>query len=753
MTTSRFPPSDLRRQVENKETPCRNVSIYGHCRYEDQGCTFTHDPNKNINGGQFDIGNPRSPDENATLDNLATRRQSQSYLGYDRNARHQPRHHATRKFMLPSRTSVSWTCHVETRSRARRERIFRLLMLGGSALATTVLSLPSSFVRHMQCTHDAAGVTMGSPPLASRSKKALNVESPSFTPTSVQPAQIKKPTFSTQAATAPAFTPRALGARTPTDPAADSEAAVFNPAAIREFTPSLDVASQAGVNGSTQDGGAVSFDPFAMAAVGQSLPAAQYNPYADDHAMAAAGAASFFPHQAPFTTPLQPLQHHLYAPVGPHRDDLMPYHRVTHDFFLAEKLREELQKKSEASLQMMPNSQLPQLDNYHSLVALDTTHRKNADIYGYPSWVYKAFSSKNGNLYCLRRLEGFRLTNENAIRSVKEWRKVDNGNVVTIHDAFTTRAFGDSSLIFVQDYHPLSKTLTELHLTAGPGHGSRFQPPKGPIAETTLWGYISQIANALRAIHATNLAARCIDVSKILLTHKNRIRLNACSVLDVVQFDSGRTTEELQQDDFVQFGRTMLSLATNTPPVHLTNLQASLEQMGRSYSVEMRDTIVWLLSPPRAPARKTIDEFIRGIAGHIVASFDQGLHQADELNTALFRELENGRAARLLLKLGTVNERFEFDGDRAWSENGERYMLKLFRDYVFHQVDGNGNPVLDVGHMLRCLSRLDAGTDERVCLTSRDEQTSFLVSYKELKKQLGNAFGELQRSSKQARGL
>ncbi|KYK57019.1 PAB-dependent poly-specific ribonuclease subunit PAN3 [Drechmeria coniospora] len=808
MTTSRFPPSDLRRQVGSPRPKGRGSFLLASSdpatpadadatqktrrrrvetsRYTDIAATKTRaaplltTQTRTSTGVSSTCtwtffflflplmlvpsepsGNPRSPDENATLDNLATRRQSQSYLGYDRNARHQPRHHATRKFMLPSRTSVSWTCHVETRSRARRERIFRLLMLGGSALATTVLSLPSSFVRHMQCTHDAAGVTMGSPPLASRSKKALNVESPSFTPTSVQPAQIKKPTFSTQAATAPAFTPRALGARTPTDPAADSEAAVFNPAAIREFTPSLDVASQvsaspphpvplpltpsqAGVNGSTQDGGAVSFDPFAMAAVGQSLPAAQYNPYADDHAMAAAGAASFFPHQAPFTTPLQPLQHHLYAPVGPHRDDLMPYHRVTHDFFLAEKLREELQKKSEASLQMMPNSQLPQLDNYHSLVALDTTHRKNADIYGYPSWVYKAFSSKNGNLYCLRRLEGFRLTNENAIRSVKEWRKVDNGNVVTIHDAFTTRAFGDSSLIFVQDYHPLSKTLTELHLTAGPGHGSRFQPPKGPIAETTLWGYISQIANALRAIHATNLAARCIDVSKILLTHKNRIRLNACSVLDVVQFDSGRTTEELQQDDFVQFGRTMLSLATNTPPVHLTNLQASLEQMGRSYSVEMRDTIVWLLSPPRAPARKTIDEFIRGIAGHIVASFDQGLHQADELNTALFRELENGRAARLLLKLGTVNERFEFDGDRAWSENGERYMLKLFRDYVFHQVDGNGNPVLDVGHMLRCLSRLDAGTDERVCLTSRDEQTSFLVSYKELKKQLGNAFGELQ---------
>jgi hypothetical protein len=27
-----------------------------------------------------------------------------------------------------------------------------------------------------------------------------------------------------------------------------------------------------------------------------------------------------------------------------------------------------------------------------------------------------------------------------------------------------------------------------------------------------------------------------------------------------------------------------------------------------------------------------------------------------------------------------------FEGDPAWSETGDRYLLKLFRDYVFHQV-------------------------------------------------------------------
>ena len=54
-----------------------------------------------------------------------------------------------------------------------------------------------------------------------------------------------------------------------------------------------------------------------------------------------------------------------------------------------------------------PDSSLPtHLDHFHSLVPLDLTHQKNAAVFGYPSWVYKAQSSKDGNFYALRRLEG-----------------------------------------------------------------------------------------------------------------------------------------------------------------------------------------------------------------------------------------------------------------------------------------------------------------------------------------------------------
>lgn len=40
--------------AENKDTQCRNVLIYGHCRFADQGCNFNHDTNKG-KGNQSDL--------------------------------------------------------------------------------------------------------------------------------------------------------------------------------------------------------------------------------------------------------------------------------------------------------------------------------------------------------------------------------------------------------------------------------------------------------------------------------------------------------------------------------------------------------------------------------------------------------------------------------------------------------------------------------------------------------------------------
>ncbi|ORY16491.1 PAB-dependent poly(A)-specific ribonuclease subunit PAN3 [Clohesyomyces aquaticus] len=458
---------------------------------------------------------------------------------------------------------------------------------------------------------------------------------------------------------------------------------------------------------------------------------------------------------------------HLYWPIGPQPTNLLAYQRTAHDFFIPEPLREELQKKSEVARQILPNSSLPPIEQYYSLVCLDTAQHKNQSLFGYQTWVYKAVSNKDGNTYALRRLEGFRLTNENAIRSIQPWKRVLNGGVVTVHDAFTTRAFGDSSLIIVTDYHPCSKSLAEEHfktIQVSRFHNAR-QPASTHIPEQVIWGYIVQIASAIKAIHGVGLAARLITPSKVLITSKNRVRLNACGILDVVQFDNGRTLSEVQAEDLVQLGRLILCVATNNATAHLS-MPKSTEYITRSYTPRLKECVQWLLNPlpppatpatPTAagPAQKDIDTFLAGIADQFASVFDSTLHAEDTLVGTLSRELESSRLVRLLVKLNFINERPELDASipvpsgntatpsTAWAETGERYYLKLFRDYVFHQVDANGHPVTNLAHVLDCLNKLDAGSEEKVALISRDEQNVLIVSYRELKRGVESAFQDL----------
>lgn len=357
----------------------------------------------------------------------------------------------------------------------------------------------------------------------------------------------------------------------------------------------------------------------------------------------------------------------------------------------------------------------------------------------------------------LTRRLGYRLTDEEAIKSVKPWKRIDNGSVVNVHDAFTTRAFGDSSLIFVTDYHPLSKTLLEEHFTYHPRYqAGRSAAPHVP--EQVLWGYIVQITSALKGIHSTGLAARVIHPSKILLTSKNRIRLNGCGILDVVQYDSARSLIELQQEDLVQLGRLILCIANSNTNAVL-NLPKTLDNVTRLYSLRLKESVAWLLSPQpaaavtqsptsNATATKDIDSFLRSVFDQVTTALDKTFHTEDLLLSTLNRELENGRLVRLLMKLNFINERPEFEHSPQWSETGERYYLKLFRDYVFHQVDADGHPVVDLAHAIRCMNKLDAGSDELVNLVSRDEQNCLVVSYKELKRGIEKAFQELAKAER-----
>ncbi|KAF7793554.1 hypothetical protein EIP86_004668 [Pleurotus ostreatoroseus] len=94
------------------------------------------------------------------------------------------------------------------------------------------------------------------------------------------------------------------------------------------------------------------------------------------------------------------------------------------------------------------------------------------------------------------------------------------------------------------------------------------------------------------------------------------------------------------------------------------------------------------------------------IGSHTATELEDSQNAVDRLEGEFMSELENGRIVRLLAKLNFINERPEFARDPRWSETGDRYIVKLFRDYVFHQVDEHGRPVVNLSHVLTCLNKV-----------------------------------------------
>ncbi|KAJ3804497.1 hypothetical protein F5876DRAFT_91809 [Lentinula aff. lateritia] len=436
----------------------------------------------------------------------------------------------------------------------------------------------------------------------------------------------------------------------------------------------------------------------------------------------------------------EPLDHHLYTPAIP--SAFVTSSTDSHFIHSSSELRQVLLEFSHTSRR----SNLPEeLQGYHTFVPIDTVSSlERKKFFNLDSVVYRAINSTDGIPYVLRRIENFRLMQQAAFNAIEAWSQIRHPNIVTVHEAFTTRTFNDSSLVVVYSYHPNAQTLFDAHMksttsSALPQHilngGGRYghrlpshfasslslqQLQASGIPERVLWSYIVQIASAIKRVHEAGLAVRTIDATKILLTGKNRVRIGSCAVWDVLTYDQHLDMVALQHDDLQQFGRLIFALGCNNPQATTNgNFQKSLEIISKTYSHDVKNIALFLISK----------------------------NHPHKVKNEMLGELENARLVRLLCKFGFINERPEFARDSRWSETGDRYIIKLFRDYVFHQIDERGNPVTNMSHVLTCLNKLDAGTEEKIMLVARDEQSCLVVSYKDIKACVEAAFSDLSRAS------
>lgn len=170
---------------------------------------------------------------------------------------------------------------------------------------------------------------------------------------------------------------------------------------------------------------------------------------------------------------------------------------------------------------------------------------------------------------------------------------------------------------------------------------------------------------------------------------------------------------------------------------------ASKKMIDENFSLDLRNVIGFLHNNG---TRKTINEIMPMIGGRFFTVMENMQAKSDVLEGELSREMENGRLLRLLAKMNTVLERvdpYRNVGDEVWSETGDRFMLKLFRDYVFHQVTEQGRAWLDMAHIVQCLNKLDCGTTEKIEMVARGGDTQIVVDYATLKRCLDKSYREL----------
>ncbi|XP_028405015.1 PAN2-PAN3 deadenylation complex subunit pan3-like [Dendronephthya gigantea] len=507
----------------------------------------------------------------------------------------------------------------------------------------------------------------------------------------------------------------------------------------------------------------------------------EFLPTATNHAIQSesiGGTTFFYPDSQPAEPSIILPSYHVYPSTPSHLANLQTSSKpMANSFFISSQIRQDLLNQHSATLaQLNPDdTSIPrEVESYNSLVPLEPidsiANQQSRRTFGCITTCYKCVSSKDGLTYVLRKMHGIRLTNTKAKGIVDEWKKLQHSNLVHLREMFTTKTFDDNSLVFVYDYHPGAETILQRHFSESltglmnikdgqngvvhqqlpPGRkmftpGSTASGRQQFMAERLIWNYIIQLSSALRSIHSLMLACRVIEPSKILVLSNSRLRINGCGIFDVL--DSNNSTsmvQHYQQEDLVSFGRLILMLACcSLQAVNRENIQQSMEIISLKYSNDLKNLILYLLRQPPPNHIKSINDVMPMIGARFYTQLDAAQLRCDVLQGELAKEMENSRLFRLLCKMGSINERPEFNMDPSWSETGDRYLIKLFRDYLFHQVTETGEPWLDMSHIVSSLNKLDCGSPEKICLISRDEQSVLVVSYHDLKACFDGAFNEL----------
>lgn len=242
----------------------------------------------------------------------------------------------------------------------------------------------------------------------------------------------------------------------------------------------------------------------------------------------------------------------------------------------------------------------------------------------------------------------------------------------------------------------------------------------------------------MQDVHSNGLALNDLDWKKVIITGEpGRIKVTDICAYDTLNFSAeGRQLHREQQQDYSALGDILINLLSKMLGVsHIDNVEAlHIDTDFKKCLLYLKDT---------ANTNKTMHEFTSLFAVKILSVISSFQYNCEYLEQQLSRELENARLFRLMCKLNAIYGRIESRIDIHWAESGEKFVVILFYDYVFHQKDETGKNTMDLTHVLRCLNKLDAGVSEKIMLVTPDEMNCIIVSYKEMKDLVDSTFRSL----------
>lgn len=418
-----------------------------------------------------------------------------------------------------------------------------------------------------------------------------------------------------------------------------------------------------------------------------------------------------------------------------------------------------------------PTLNIPDVINgYYAVVPLETRPSPIFSRPGPHAILYKAVSASRGAATSLLRVCGQPSSpSAQIIRAGEAWKRVRHPGVLCLKEVFTTRQFSvagaagmvpTNEVVFAYELASRAETLYNVFLNASsPEH--RYHP----LAEATLWAIASQLLSAVAVVHSNRLAMRdALTANRVLVTGRNRVRVSCVGLSDAFdpngkdhipstqnQWTNHERAAALQKGDLASVGHLLgtLALRIDNKLVRagalLVSEDVAVDAIRRltPYSEDFAVLVMSLLSAGVPTSTVTTNQILGLIGPRLALELGNVWTHSDSLESKLFVEFDSSRMFRLMGLLGFVNERTDAGVEPQWSETGDRYLLKLFRDYVFHRVDENGSPALDMAHVVECLSRLDVGSPEQILLSSRDGSSLLVATYEDLRRCLLQSVDDL----------